>query len=186
MARVLSSPRWSRPDQITARGPSRESEVLDASIDAAESTASGHRLTIDDLFSDRDAMPPLVTQARESLAATIEHLDAALSFAASGETISADDEILHAIATCDRAFSLRRIGDGFGMIVQGCLSALENMVGHPVNAKHLVALKRLLRMAADEPYVGDDAATVALEDAEASGIRLEPAGTDIIIDWLNG
>lgn len=177
---------WENP-AYTTNPSGRPSDASDARIEDSEDITSGsvNRLTVNELYPEPGALPGPVVQARELLTRTLDHVSSALK-AADEDPIAADNELLHALVTCSRAFRLFSIGEGWGMLVQGSLSALENAKGRPLEPKQIVALKTLIRKAIDEPYLSEDLAETTLNTAESAGLVLYPMGTEVLDDWLNG
>lgn len=186
MTVLAFKPREREPETENTFAHGATDKIKIVSGEEHEERGSRHRLSVNDLYPESDLVPSASVEARKMLGNVLQYLNKANASANESDVIAADDALNHAIATCAKAFHFQHLGEGFGMVVNGALSALENTVGRPFHVKQTVAIKGLLETLIREPYLTTEAASQLLEDAEVSGISTEPAGTAVLLDWVIG
>jgi len=148
--------------------------------------AAGERLTLDDLFPTREFGNKRLTNALALLDRAVEHIDHAIQLSNSDDCVGADDEFQRLGVLLPELFCCRDIGDGFGSVVNGLWSALQNLQGKAASPQQLVAFGHILRKIRNEPLLSEDTAVELLVSLEERDLTVEPPGFDILADWLSG
>ena len=146
----------------------RYSEISISSMEAPISSArSGQAIPINDLYPAIDESSSLFASALPALSSSIKYFDQALDSMDSDDAISADQAVQRAQALLPELFCLRRIGDGFGLVISAVDSAISNKQGLPLSRDEVASLKRALSEIKERPFLKIDQAvdlTMVLED----------------------
>ena len=146
---------------------------------------SGPPLKADDVYLSADFGPPALAAARRRLREAISELDGSVAAFRQDDAIEADDHLNKTqIVLAEIIPHMKDAGDGFGIIVTSALCCLLNLAGSTAIEEQAVVLRKVLRRAAEEPYLSSELAaevTLELEDAD-----LDPdlRGLQALVDSL--
>lgn len=90
------------------------------------------------------------------------------------DPIDADRFLQHAQALLPRLFSLRSIGDGFGVIVNSLYITFINLRGRPMTPEQIDAGWRLVRELKAFPAISMERGIQLVEELEESGLEVDP------------
>jgi hypothetical protein len=157
-------------------GPSREVMVLDANgvVSFAHKVSNAPRLSQSDLYPVRHAFSPEHVTALRLLGLAVKRTERALRAMNDADEIAADIEVQKAQVLLPELFCCRSLGDGFGGVVNGLLSAFESLEGSPPNVLQLRTLNGVLSVLRDKPFLSSEEADEQLEQLEAVDLCLHP------------
>ena len=96
--------------------------------------------------------------------------------------LEADGLVQRVQASLPRLFSLRSIGDGFGLVVNSVHFALVNLRGTPLNENQLNVVWRVFRELRNRPMIAVSDAILRAEELEESGLKVDPADLDELLE----
>jgi hypothetical protein len=88
----------------------------------------------------------------------------------------ADTEIQKLQVLLPELFCCRRLGDGFGTIINSFMSAFEVLAGATPDVNQVRAMNRVLQVLMDKPFLSADEAYDQVELLESVGLTPYPAG----------
>ena len=92
-----------------------------------------------------------------------------------GELLQADTEMQKLQVLLPELFCCRSLGDGFGTIINALMSAFEGLGGDIPNAAQIVAMRRMLELLSEKPFLSVDEADQQIELFEKVGLNPYPA-----------
>ena len=167
------------------RSPVAEVEVATVPRLRANAQPDG-QIEIDDLYPAREAGSPELDRALKLLSAASNHMREAGTLLREGDQIGADLATQRLYGILAELFNCRRLGDGFGVLINALQCCFENLNGAPLSAKQVDAVSRVLAIIRGEPYVAFAVAVERLDILEDSGLSVDPQGFEYIADWLDG
>jgi len=126
------------------------------------------RLSQAELYPVRHAFSVEHVTALRLLGLAIGRTQRALSAMNDGDEIAADSETQKVQMLLPELFCCRSLGDGFGTVVNGLLSAFESLQGNPPSGAQLRTLSRVFSLLKDKPFLNCDEADEQLEHLEAA------------------
>lgn len=139
-----------------------------------EDKLSTRRLTQSELYPVRHAFSAEHIAALRLLTLSIGRSGRALRHLEEGDLVSADVEIQKLQTLLPELFCCRALGDGFGTIVNALMSAFESLSGNTPNSNQINAVRRILEMLKDRPFLTADEADAQLPLLEESGLSPYP------------
>lgn len=115
----------------------------------------------------------------------LHRLDRAIDYFRGGEAILADDQVGHLLVVLDELFCLRALSEGFANVVSACANGIRNLRGQMAEEKQLYALNSCLLALKKKPLISFDSSLEMIDRLEASGLDVDAAGTEIVVDWLS-
>jgi len=131
--------------------------------------------SIDDIYRAMSVGSSELRTAVTLLKTALQWTDSALASLESAELIHADDAMQHVRALLPELFCCRRLGDGFGTVVNAAQSALENKHGEPLTENQIRSIRGALKSILDEPLIGFDAANKQVDRLESAGLSVDPS-----------
>ena len=141
-------------------------------------------LSIDELYPGSDEADGNLSRAKRVLRACIEHCRDAQQHAVEDDWIKSDNQMVHVQNRLPDLFTYRKLGDGFGMVVDALLTAFENQDDMPCDLQQIKAVRRVLADLRDRPFMNSGKAvdlTLQLEDA---GFDTDHEATGPFSEWL--
>lgn len=154
---------------VSREGTEEEEESFPVRSSDAENVEETSPLSIDELYPAADDTDGNLSKAKRVLRTCIEHCREAQQHLEEGDSLKADNEMVHVQNRLPDLFTYRDLGDGFGMVVDALLTAFENLDDMPCNLEQIKAVRRVLLDLRDRPYMSSGKAvdlTLQLEDAE--------------------
>jgi hypothetical protein len=142
-------------------------------------------MLIDDLYPATESVTPELGAALRLLARAIQYTDDAFEAIQNRNAIAADDAMQRLQAMMPELFNCRSLGDGYGAVINGILSSLENMHGAPLSQQQIQAIKQVLEKIRSEPFMKFDDAIEEMMKLELAGLVVEPEGLEYLADWLD-
>lgn len=170
---MIDRPSWPEPDAAV-------------SPTTRVSLGSGPQVEIEDLYPGLEAGSHELIQALRLLLAANTHVQEASNLLQEGDPIGADLAIQRLHRIFAELFNCRRLGDGFGALINALFCSLENLNGAPLNLEQVHAISRILNLIRREPYIGFAAATEQVDMLEEAGLSIDPDGFEYLADWLDG
>lgn len=84
------------------------------------------------------------------------------------------------------AFCQRELGDGYGAVVNACLSAFENNRGAALNLSQVQTISNVIAKPRNQPLLQFPEAVDLIDKLDAVGLKTEAPGVPEISDWLSG
>lgn len=150
------------------------------------SVTSGPQVDIEDLYPSLEAGSPELGQALRLLRAANAHVREANSLLQGDDPNGADLAIQRLHGLLAELFNCRRLGDGFGTLINALFCSLENLNGAPMSLQQVNAVGGVLSLVRREPYIDFAAATAQVDMLEEAGLSIDPAGFEYLADWLDG
>lgn len=138
-----------------------------------------------DIYGSLDAASIELRTALTLLPEALRWIDSALESIGFGEPIHADDAMQHVQAIMPELFCCRRLGDGFGAIVNAVQSSLENLHGEPLLAAQIRMIRAALERVFGEPVITFDAAMDQVDKLESAGLIVDPKDMESIEELLD-
>lgn len=151
-------------------------DLLSEQVSRAE-----RRLTQSELYPVREAFRREHINALRLLAVGIGRCQRALQRLADNDVMAADTDIQKLQVLLPELFCCRSLGDGFGTIINALMSAFETLGGNIPDRSQIEAIRRLLAVLRDRPFLSPDEADEELERLEQVG--LNPYPTELL-DFL--
>ncbi len=139
------------------------------------------RLTQTELYPAREAFRREHINALRLLAVAIGRCQRALQHLTDNDLIAVDTEIQKLQVLLPELFCCRSLGDGFGTMINAVMSAFEALDGNVPDRNQIEALRSLLAVLRDKPFLTPDEADEQLGRIEAVG--LNPYPTELL-DFL--
>lgn len=98
------------------------------------------------------------------------------------DPLQADRLVQRVQTSLPKLFSLRSIGDGFGLIVNSVHFGLVNLRGTPLNDNQLDAVWRLFRELRNRPMIAVSDAIARAGELEESGLKVDPPDLDELME----
>jgi hypothetical protein len=131
-------------------------------------------LTQAELYPIRQAFKPEHITALRLLGIAIGRSKRALDLQ-TDDLIASDTEIQKIQVILPELFCCRKLGDGFGAVINGLICAFENLGGDSMNSKQIRALHEVLYDLRERPFLSSDDADEELDAIEAAGLETTPA-----------
>jgi hypothetical protein len=142
-------------------------------------------IQIEDLYPAPEYRTVELSTAMKLLADCLTHIEAASKLLASGELVASDDQVQQMQGLLPELFCCRKIGEGYGQVINAIMSAFENLKGIALNEKQLATLKMAIQRVREEPYMKQDSSGEIIEDLENSGLGVTPPEFDALTDLLD-
>jgi hypothetical protein len=173
-----ASPKTSSGDETGIRLPGTQTGSVPVSVKESHWTAGSLALApvieIDKLYpATRDSKSQLVT-AIGLLADAIELLSKARIAAQKSHSVEADRFTQRFEAILPDLFRCRRVGDGYGVIINSLHFAAINKNGEPFSLDELTTVWRILKELRNSPFVEFEQALDYVEEFENCGLRVDP------------
>lgn len=143
-------------------------------------------LAFAELYPATELLSPPVQRALALLDQAVGHLDAAIEAQLDADTFGQANSVVLAATDLRELFCVREIGDGFGSVVNASLAGIENLQGALATRHQLHAVKSRLTRLRAEPFMTVTRSDDEIDLLEDAGLNVEPAGAEVLIDWLHG
>jgi hypothetical protein len=140
-------------------------------------------IEIDKLYSTTEGVGSDVVAALSLLADSIEVLGEARIADQKKDVVTADRYVQRFQANLPGLFALRKIGDGYGVIVNSLHFAFISQRGKPLSFEQLTTVWRVVRELRNAPFVLFERALDYVEELEKCGLKVDPP---IISELLKG
>jgi hypothetical protein len=131
-------------------------------------------IEIDKLYPAEDATKPELIKALQLLAQSISALESAREKMFQHELIASDRETGKFEVLLPELFQCRKIGDGFGALINAIETAFVNQRGKPLAEKQLSALWRIVKELRAHPFITTDIAADRAEELARTGLLVDP------------
>ena len=131
-------------------------------------------IEIDKLYPSTKGSRSQLLRALEMLADAIDLLSKARTAAQRNNSIEADRFIQRFEATLPALFRCRRVGDGYGVIVNALHFAAINQHGEPLKLDQITTVWRILKELRNRPFVEFEQALDYVEELENCGLQVDP------------
>ena len=187
---IVDSPSKDNPSTGTSWGASARvrprPRIKRAGSDDDDFTVKARKsISIDDLYSEREALSIAFTTALSLLQEGVELAEEAKKHVREDDLFSADDAIVRLHSLLPEMFACRDIGDGYGAIVGALMFSLENKGGDPLDERQVKALLRVMRKIRSFPFMGFDAAVDLIMLLDDAGFVTEPGEFKHYAAWLD-
>ena len=132
-------------------------------------------------YPSPDAMSRVFGTALKLLREAEENAERALEAAKEGDELGADDATYAIKPLLPELFCCRQLGEGFGLIVSGLLSAFQNLSGQAMNVDQIKAVAACIRWLRVEPRASLESADDQIATLEAVGLNPDPAGIEDLV-----
>ncbi len=149
-------------------------------------TAIETPIEIDDLYPAQEAGSPDLSRALRLLSSALQAIHEAIELLQEGDPIGSDLAAQRLYGILVELFNCRRLGDGFGAVVNAIQCAIENLNGLPLDLKQTRAIGQILTTLRAEPYMAFSVAAVRLDGLEDVGLSISPQGFEYLAEWLDG
>lgn len=139
----------------------------------------------EDLYPLSSELNKELATASQLLEEGSEILNEAYNLIIQDEVFKSDDAIIRFQAILPELFCCRKIGDGFGVIINAIFHSLKNIDGSPINKEQIKAIRDLIIRLSSELYIDFDEAIEGIISLEDAGLELEPAHFAFAADLLN-
>jgi hypothetical protein len=178
-----------RVDVLPAEGKSARLTTgmdLPAEVRVSPSTVPQGPLSLDDIYRSLNEAGSIELRAAVTLLRdALKWTDSAISFLESAEPIHADDAMQHVRAIVPELFCCRKLGDGFGSIVNAVQSSLENQHGNPLTENQTRSIRAALHRVLNEPLISFEAAVDQIDRLEAAGLSVDPSFMEAVAELLD-
>lgn len=144
------------------------------------------KVQIDKLYFESDFSSTEFRTALKLLAQAISYCEEAIDEFRQENFIASDDAVHHIQALMPELFCCRNLSESFGAIINSIQNALANNRGQQLNEQKLLALKEILNIVRDQPFIKFDNALDAIMIFEDNDFIVEPAGFEFLTEFLNG
>lgn len=168
-------------DTWLPQDPEPEAAVVDSIFSEATDT-----IDIDALYPSAPGIISPLGLALEHLKEAITDTEIAEELLVDRDLIRADDRMQLVHARLYELFAQRDIGDGFGAVINACLSGLENTLGESLRVDQIQTIRFCLWKLRQQPLIDFDASVVLVGKLEKCGLRVQPETMEAIADLLNG
>jgi len=128
------------------------------------------QISIEELYPEwEEHASAAFRNAMQNLRKSLGFINDALSSEKQGESVAADDSVLHFTQLLPKLFCSRSLGDGFGMIINALMIAIQNRLGNPLETSQILAIKHCLEKLRNQPFM-------SVEEAVSEVILLEGQG----------
>lgn len=176
-------PVWKIESSIPA--PNEHQAQVNSPFSVTEiATTQSPKVPVDvkDLFKATEVSEGPTSALLGKLPRAISHAKAALEALDNDNTVVSDDEMMHVRVLCARLFPLQQnFGDGFGIVLNSILSAIENRKGAPMTRRQIVTITSALKLIRARPRLDVAVAIEAVTAMELEQLEVDPAGTDKLI-----
>ena len=131
-------------------------------------------ISIDRLYDAPAGSESQMVRALELLAETIQLLDQA-RLEIEGDAITSERLVQRVQTLLDHLFSYRRIGDGFGLVVNSFHFAFINLQGKPLTSEQLNTVWRVLKELRTRPALSFDQGLQYVTELEEKGFEVDPS-----------
>ena len=140
-------------------------------------------IPIDALYPPTEGTPSDIATALLLLGGAISLLENARSAGQQGDWILADRCTQRLQAALPDLFKPRKIGDGYGLVINAIHIAFLNKRGKPLNMDQLTTIWRVLKELRRAPFTQFEAALDCVEELEGCGLEVDPRNiTDLVPD----
>lgn len=139
-------------------------------------------IEIDKLYPASEAARPDLVKALQFLADGIRLLEVGRSKMMQKDLIGSDVEIGKFQLLLPELFALRKIGDGFGAVINAIEIAFVNQRGKPLTEKQILLLWRTAKELRAHPFINTDDAVDFAEHLEACGLLVDPVTIGDLFD----
>jgi hypothetical protein len=146
---------------------------------------SADRISIDDLYGDLTGVSPLLRHVLHGLATAKEIVRKALEALRNQQVIASDDAMQQLQALLPELFYCRRLGDGFGAIVNAIKCSFENAGGVPLSENQIVLIGDILARVHREPFLRFEAASELIGKLEDAGLLVDPPAIAVFSELLD-
>lgn len=161
------------PETVAA---SSRFDVRDLSIsEVGTKGPQGLRLTQAELYPVRQAFRREHITALRLLTLAIGRTKHALNAAAADNVVGADTQIQKLQVLLPELFCCRRLGDGFGTIINSLMSAFEALSGNTPDVRQIRAMTAVLQVLKEKPFLSADEADDQVDILESVGLSPYPA-----------
>lgn len=147
--------------------------------------AEAGSISVDNLYLALEATGSELDVALRLLSRGLGYLGEASDALRAGDDITADNSVQQAQALLPELFNCRRLGDGYGAIINAAQNSLRNIHGSPLNSDQISTLRQVLQSARSEPFIHFENALNVIEKLEQVGFVIEPSGFEYLADWLD-
>ena len=174
---VITIPKPTKPHSDIARetgvalGGTQPGRVIRTS---SRLSAAAAVIEIDKLYPATEGSDAYVTTALGLLAEAIDKLQAARIAAQDKDIVTADRHVQRFQARLPELFRLRKIGDGYAVIVNSLHFALINQHGRPLTSEQITTIWRVLKELRNAPFVPFEQALDRVVELEECGLRVDP------------
>ncbi len=160
----------------TFRLPGTQVGPHSAAVKTGQAVQGSQALTIeiDKLYPATEGSASDLIRALGLLADAIELLEKARAAARDKEIVTSDRYTQRFKALLPDLFGCRRVGDGYGVIINSLHFALVNQHGEPLSFEHLTTAWRVLKGLRNRPFVSFDEAMESVGELEASNLKVDP------------
>ena len=180
-----ATPLWDLPMPLSATGTGLEAQKMLTSmglVPALDLVIPSPRLSQSDLYPARHAFSPEHIAALRLLRLAKGYSQRAIVALNDGDEIAADSETQKVQVLLPELFCCRKLGDGFGTLINALISAFESLAGDPMALVQLRAVNHVFALLLDKPFLTTDDADQELEKLEAVDLNPYPAE---LVDFLS-
>lgn len=144
---------------------------------------SKKQISLEALYPGKEEHSSLIFwSAIKNLQKAIGYLTDAINAEKIREHMSADDAILHFTQLLPKLFCSRSLGDGFGIIVNSIMIAIENRKGDPLEPEQILAIKRCVEKLKRQPFLAAEEAIKEVISLEEKGLNTDLAELSFVAD----
>jgi hypothetical protein len=141
---------------------------------SSKKPVSSVRLSQDELYPVKHAYSTEHFTALKLLGVAINHINRAVQALNEEDGVTSDSEIQRVQVLLPELFCFRGLGDGFGTVINGVMSAFESLQGNAPNAVQLRILQRVFELLRSKPFLSSDEADQQLERLETASLNPYP------------
>jgi len=154
-------------------GTSTVVDVHERAPEVVSGSAVAKPIEIDKLYPASEATRPDLVKALNVLAEGVRFLEAGRNKSRQNDPIGADVEIGKFQLLLADLFSLRKIGDGFGAVVNAIEIAFVNQHGKPLAEKQISTLWRTVKELRAHPFINTDDAVDFVDELATCGLLVD-------------
>jgi hypothetical protein len=171
---------------ISMTSPSITGDVVSTStyeIERPKSQQGSAQPFIDDLLLIYEEASPLLRDCVRLLSEAIDLCVHAIQAIDKGQKIVSDDCMQRLGALTPGLFDKRRIGDGYGMLINAIRFSFINKRGIPFSKIEIHSIRRTLEQLRSHPFMGLEDSVAASESLEDAGLEIDPEPlTALLVD----
>lgn len=146
-----------------------------------EQSSGSKVISIDGLYDAKESSPELA-QALDLLSEAKQILEEAKAAAVHQNIIESDRSLMQFQARLPGLFSCRKLGDGFGNVINSIMIALVNKRGIPLDLKDIVALWRIIGELRQRPFLSFESSVELIEELEEVGFAVDPSALHYFLE----
>jgi hypothetical protein len=143
------------------------------------------RATIDDVYIAPEFTSTELQTSLRLLAECLGQADIAIKELQAERRIPSDEAVLRIHSLLPELFACRALGDSFGALINSLLNALINRRGLPLSLPQLVALRDIIKVTRNEPFMKFDKAVDLIMEFEEHDFHVEPHSLQFLSSFLD-